>query len=264
MSATNATGLRPAVSAPGLSALARVTVVFRREFRSYFQTPLAAVFLVIFLFLAGLFAFNIGGFYERNQADLRPFFQFHPWLYVFLVPAVSMRLWAEERRTGTIELIMTLPFGAADLVIGKFLAAWAFTTVALCLTFPMWITVSWLGNPDHGTIFVAYLASALLAGAFLAVGAFLSALTKNQVIAFVLCAVACFVLLLAGFPAVLDFIRGWAPRGAVEGLASTSALTHYESMMRGVIDLRDVLYFALVMAAFLVLNVFAIDWKKSD
>jgi len=254
----------PASGAPALNARQRIAVVFRREFRSYFQTPLAAVFLVIFLFLAGLFTFNIGGLYERNQADLRPFFQFNPWLYVFLVPAVSMRLWAEERRTGTIELIMTLPFGAADLVIGKFLAAWGFTTVALALTFPLWITVSWLGNPDHGTILVAYLASALLAGAFLAVGSCLSALTKNQVIAFVLCAVACFVLLLAGFPAVIDFLRGWAPAGVVEGLASTSALTHYESMMRGVVDLRDVLYFALVIAAFLVINVFAIDWKKSD
>lgn len=248
-----------------MNAFQRTAVVFRREFRSYFQTPLAAVFLVIFLFLAGLFAFNLGGFYERNQSDLRPFFQFHPWLYVFLVPAVSMRLWAEERRTGTIELIMTLPFGVADLVIGKFLAAWAFTTLALALTFPMWITVAWLGTPDHGVILVAYLASALLAGAFLAVGAFLSALTKNQVIAFVICAVACFLLLIAGFPAVLDFLRAAnAPRGVVEGLASTSALTHYESMMRGVIDLRDVLYFALTIAAFVVLNMFAIDWKKSD
>ena len=253
------------MSAPALTTTQRITTVFRREFRSYFQTPLAAVFLVIFLFLAGLFTFNIGGFFDRGQADLRPFFQFNPWLYVFLVPAVSMRLWAEERRTGTIELIMTLPFGAADLVVGKFLAAWAFTTLALTLTFPLWITVSWLGNPDHGTIFVAYLASALLAGAFLAVGSFLSALTKNQVIAFVLCAVACFVLLLAGFPAVIDFLRAaQAPSGFIEGLASTSALTHYESMMRGVIDLRDVLYFLLVIAAFLAINIFAIDWKKSD
>lgn len=253
------------MSAPTLGTAQRITVVFRREFRSYFQTPLAAVFLVIFLFLGGLFTFNIGGFFDRGQADLRPFFQFNPWLYVFLVPAVSMRLWAEERRTGTIELIMTLPFGVADLVVGKFLAAWAFTTLALSLTFPLWITVSWLGNPDHGTIFVAYLASALLGGAFLAVGSFLSALTKNQVIAFVLCAVACFVLLLAGFPAVIDFLRAAkAPAGFIEGLASTSALTHYESMMRGVIDLRDVLYFLLVIAAFLVINVFAIDWKKSD
>ncbi len=247
-----------------MSAAKRISVVFRREFRSYFQTPLAAVFLVIFLFLAGFFTFNMGNFYERNNSDLRPFFEFHPWLYVFLVPAVSMRLWAEERRTGTIELIMTLPFGVSDLVIGKFLAAWAFTTLALSLTFPVWITVSWLGNPDHGTIVVAYIASALLGGAFLAVGSFVSALTKNQVIAFVLCAVACFVLLLAGFPAVLDYLRGWAPRGVVEGLASTSAFSHYDSMMRGVIDLRDLLYFLLVIAAFLVINVFTIDWKKSD
>ncbi|MFZ9882610.1 MAG: ABC transporter permease subunit [Phycisphaerales bacterium] len=247
-----------------MNAFQRTATVFRREFRSYFSTPLAAVFLVIFLFLAGLFTFNIGGFYDRNQSDLRPFFQFHPWLYVFLVPAVSMRLWAEERRTGTIELIMTLPFGVADLVIGKFLAAWAFTTLALALTFPMWITVSWLGSPDHGTIAVAYIASALLAGAFLAVGSCISALTKNQVIAFVLCAVGCFVLLIAGFPAVIDFVRGIAPGGIVEGIASTSALTHYESMMRGVLDLRDILYFALVIVAFLALNAFAIDWKKSD
>ena len=159
---------------------------------------------------------------------------------------------------------MTLPFGTADLVLGKFLAAWAFTSLALALTFPMWITVSWLGDPDHGVILVAYAASALLAGAFLAIGAFLSALTKNQVIAFVLCAVACFVLLLAGFPAVLDFLRGWAQRGVIEGLASTSAFTHYESMMRGVIYLRDLVYFASVIAAFLVLDAFAIDWKKSD
>ena len=264
MSAVSSASSASSASPAPLGAFARTAVVFRREFRSYFQTPLAAVFLVIFLFLAGLFAFNIGGFYERNQADLRPFFQFHPWLYVFLVPAVSMRLWAEERRTGTIELAMTLPFGVRDLVLGKFLAAWAFTTIALALTFPMWITVSWLGEPDHGTIFVAYLASALLGGAFLAIGAFLSALTKNQVIAFVLCAVVCFVLLLAGFPAVLDFLRGWAPQGVVEGLASTSASTHYESMMRGVIDLRDVFYFVTVIAAFLILNCFAIDWKKSD
>jgi ABC-2 type transport system permease protein len=247
-----------------MNAYQRTAVVFRREFRSYFQTPLAAVFLVIFLFLAGLFAFNIGDFFGRGTADLRPFFQYHPWLYVFLVPAVSMRLWAEERRTGTIELIMTLPFGTTDLVIGKFLAAWAFTSVALALTFPMWITVSWLGSPDHGTILVGYIASVFLAGAFLSVGAFLSALTKNQVIAFVLCAVACFLLLLAGFPTVLDFLRGWAPLGVVEALASTSAMTHYESMMRGVIDMRDALYFVLVIAAFLTLNVFAIDWKKSD
>ena len=233
-----------------MNAYQRTAVVFRREFRSYFQTPLAAVFLVIFLFLAGLFAFNIGDFFGRGTADR----SYDGW------PGLR----AEERRTGTIELIMTLPFGTTDLVIGKFLAAWAFTSVALALTFPMWITVSWLGSPDHGTILVGYIASVFLAGAFLAVGAFLSALTKNQVIAFVLCAVACFLLLLAGFPTVLDFLRGWAPLGVVEALASTSAMTHYESMMRGVIDMRDALYFVLVIAAFLTLNVFAIDWKKSD
>ena len=251
-----------------MNQVARILCIFRREFRAYFATPLAAVFLVIFLFLAGFFTFNIGGLYERDQADLRPFFQFHPWLYLFLVPAVSMRLWAEERRTGTIELLTTLPFTVADLVIGKFLAAWGFTTLALLLTIPIWVTVSWLGNPDHGAIVVAYLASALMAGSFLAIGSCLSAFTKNQVIAFVLCAVVCFLVLLAGFPAVLDMLRSWMPDAAgdraARALGSMSAMTHFDSMMRGVIDLRDVVYFASVIVACVFLNILVIDWKKAD
>jgi ABC-2 type transport system permease protein len=180
--------------------IARTLVIARREFAAYFATPLAAVFLVIFLFLAGLFTFNIGSFYERGQADLRPFFQFHPWLFLFLVPAVSMRLWAEERRTGTIELLTTLPFRLGELVVGKFLAAWGFTLVALALTLPTWITVNWLGEPDNGVILCGYVGSALMAGAFLAVGACISSTSKSQVIAFVSCVVACFLLLLTGFP----------------------------------------------------------------
>lgn len=249
-------------------SLSRVRTIARREFRAYFATPLAAVFLVIFLFLAAFMTFNVGGLYDRGQADLRPFFQFHPWLYLFLVPAISMRLWAEERRTGTIELLTTLPFTISDLVVGKFVAAWAFAAVALLLTLPVWITVAWLGNPDHGVIAVGYLASLLMAGSFLAIGGCLSAFTKNQVIAFVLCAVVSFVVLLAGFPAVLDLARSWLPptlgEPLAQALASVSALTHFDSMMRGVIDIRDVFYFLSMIAAFLYLTVIVVDWRKAD
>ena len=240
-------------------------VLFKRELAGYFSTPVAYVFICIFLLLCGILTFYLGNFYDAGQATLgSAFFEFHPILYIVLIPAISMRLWAEERKQGTIELLMTLPVTLPQLVLSKFLAAWAFSGIALALTFPLWITVNYLGDPDNGVILASYLASWLMAGGYLAMGACISAVTKNQVIAFVLCAVACFVLLLAGFPAVIDFLRGWAPGGVVEGLASTSALTHYESMMRGVVDLRDILYFVLVIAAFLAINVFAIDWKKSD
>ena len=241
----------------------RIKTIFLREFRSYFTTPLAAVFLVIFLFLAGVFTFNIGGLYERGQADLRPFFQFHPWLYLFLVPAVSMRLWAEERRVGTIELIVTLPFTLKDLVIGKFLAGWAFVGISLVLTFPIWVTVSYLGDPDHGVIISSYLGSFLMAGGFLSIGSCLSSITKNQVVAFVMCVVSSFIFLLSGFSVVLDFFRGWAPRLIVESISSASFLTHYDGMMRGVIDMRDLIFFATIIVSFLIMNILIIDWKKA-
>ena len=244
--------------------MSRLAPIVRREFAAYFNTPLAAVFLVMFLFLTGIFTFNVGQLYERGQADLRPFFDFNPWLFLFLVPAISMRLWAEERRIGTIELVTTLPISIRDLVVGKWLAAWAFACVALALTVPVWATVGWLGSPDHGAIAVGYLACALLSGCFLAVGAFLSAFTKNQVIAFVLCGVASFLLLVTGFPVVLDFVSGWLPRYAVEAISAMSALTHFESMMRGVLDGRDVLYFVSLAAAFLFLNGVVVEWKKAE
>jgi ABC-2 type transport system permease protein len=247
-----------------MSARARIAPVFRREFGAYFASPLAGIFLVIFLFMSGIFTFQLGGFYERGQADLRPFFTGQPWLYLFLVPALSMRLWAEDRRTGTVELLLTLPVSVWDLVVAKFLAAWAFACAALALTVPLWITVAWLGNPDHGAILVGYLACALLSGTFLALGSFLSAFTKNQVIAFVLCGVAGFLLLVTGFPIVLDFVSGWLPRLAVEAISSMSALTHFESMMRGVLDLRDVLYFVSLTVAFLFLNGIVVEWKKAE
>tara|TARA_B100000959_G_C14934041_1_gene604915 strand:- start:600 stop:1334 length:735 start_codon:yes stop_codon:yes gene_type:complete len=238
--------------------------IFRREFSSYFNTPLASVFLVIFLTLAALFTFKLGGLYERGQADLRPFFSFHPWLYLFLVPAIAMRLWAEERRQGTVELLITLPVTVRDLVLGKFFAAWAFSTLALVLTFPIWISVSYLGDPDHGVIVTSYLGSSLMAGAFLAIGSCLSALTKNQVVAFVLCTVVCFLFMLSGFPVVLSFFSGWAPDFLISAIASLSFMTHFESLMRGVVDLRDILFFLTVIGSFLYLNTLILDWKKAD
>ncbi len=237
--------------------------ILRREFRSYFATPLAAVFLVVFLFSSGIFAFSLGGLYERGQADLRSFFQFVPWLYLFLAPAISMRLWAEERRLGTIEILTTLPVPIWHAVVGKFLAAWLFSILALALTAPLWITVSWLGDPDQGAIIAGYIAAALVAGIFLAIGGFVSAITKNQVIAFIVAIVACFLVLLSGFPLVLNFFRGWMGSGAIDAIASVSVLTHFNSLMRGVIELRDLVYFASGIVGALVATALVVDWRKS-
>ena len=231
-----------------------IGALFRRELQSYFATPVAYVFIVIFLVLMGAFTFYLGNFYERGQADLGPFFIFHPWLYLLLVPAIAMRLWAEERKTGSIELLMTLPITPWQAVLGKYLAAWAFTGVALLLTFPIWITVNYLGDPDNGAIVAAYIGSFLMAGGFLAIGACLSATTRNQVIAFVITVVVCFVFLASGFPMVLDFFTSWAPQILVDGIASLSFLTHFESISKGVIDLRDLIYFGFLIVAFLYAN----------
>lgn len=241
-----------------------VSVILRRELASYFATPLAYVFIVIFLLLANLFTFYLGGFYDRGQADLDPFFNFHPWLYLFLIPAISMRLWAEERKSGSIELLMTLPVTLPQAVWGKFLAAWAFAGIALLLTFPLWITVNYLGAPDNGAILAAYLGSLLMAGGYLAIGACMSALTRNQVIAFILAVVVCFLFTLSGFPLVLDFFRGWAPQAIVDAVASLSFLTHFQSIAKGVIDLRDLVYFALVIAFWLAATAIVLDIKKAD
>jgi len=241
-----------------------VRALFRRELQSYFATPVAYVFIVIFLMLMGTFTFYLGGFYERGQADLRAFFDFHPWLYLFLVPALSMRLWAEERKAGTIELLMTLPVTPLQAVLGKFLASWAFSGIALALTFPIWLTVNYLGDPDNGVILAAYIGSFLMAGGFLAIGSCLSAFTRNQVIAFVLTVVACFGFLLSGFPLVLDLFSGWVPQSIVDGIASLSFLTHFADISRGVIDLRDLIYFALVIGTFLYANTIVLGWKQAD
>ena len=238
--------------------------IMRRELRSYFLTPVAYVFIVIFLLLTSTFTFYLGGFYERSQADLAAFFNFHPWLYLFLIPALSMRLWAEERKSGSIELLMTLPVDLWQAVVGKFLAAWAFTGLALVLTFPIWITVNYLGDPDNGAVVAAYIGSLLMAGGFLAVGSCISATTKNQVIAFILAVVACFLLLLAGFPLVLDMFSAWAPQMLIDAIASLSFLTHFTSISKGVIDLRDLVYFALLISVMLYANAIVLQIKKSD
>lgn len=241
-----------------------INVVFKRELASYFATPVAYVFIVIFLILSGALTFSQGAFFERGQADLAPFFNFHPWLYLFLVPAISMRLWAEERKSGSIELLLTLPISMIEAVIGKFLAAWLFIAIALSLTFPLWITVNYLGNPDNGVIIAAYLGSLLMAGGFLAIGACVSAATKNQVIAFIISVVICFVFLLSGFPIVLDFFRGWAPQYVVDAISSLSFLTHFSSISKGVIDLRDIIYFASLIGFWLYANAVIIEMKKAS
>jgi ABC-2 type transport system permease protein len=241
-----------------------VRAIFKRELSSYFATPLAFVFIVIFLILAGAFAFFLGGFYERSQADLQPFFMYHPWLYLFLIPALSMRLWAEERKSGSIELLMTLPITLWQAVIGKYLAAWAFAGIALALTFPMWITVNFLGDPDNGAIFAAYIGSFLMAGGFLAIGSCLSAATRNQVIAFIFTVVVCFGFLLSGFPVVLGVFQGWLPQILLDAIASLSFLTHFESISKGVIDIRDLIYFGALIAAWLAATAIVLDMKKAD
>ncbi|MGF1525398.1 MAG: ABC transporter permease subunit [Candidatus Competibacterales bacterium] len=252
------------VKAKASPATNPAVAVFRRELAGYFATPVAYVFIVIFLVLSGALTFYLGNFYERGQADLQPFFTFHPWLYLFLVPAVSMRLWAEERKSGSIELLLTLPITMTQAVLGKFFAAWSFIAFALVLTFPMWITVNYLGDPDNGVILCGYLGSLLMAGGFLAIGACLSATSRSQVIAFILTVVVCFAFLLSGFPLVLDLFSGWAPQGMVDAVASLSFLTHFNNLSRGVIDLRDLLFFALVIGFWLAANAIVLDAKKAD
>ena len=238
--------------------------VMRRELTGYFATPVAYVFLIIFLVMTGIFAFYLGNFYERGFADLDSFFRFHPWLYLFLVPAISMRLWAEERRSGTIELLLTLPLTALQAVVGKFLAAWLFIGLALLLTLPMWLTVNYLGDPDNGVILAAYLGSWLMAGGFLAIGSCMSALTRNQVVAFILSIVVCFMFLLSGLPMVMNLFYGWAPQIVLDGIASLSFLQHFADISKGVIDIRDIVYFALVIGFWLLANILILDMKKAD
>ncbi|TAL74586.1 MAG: ABC transporter permease [Rhodanobacter sp.] len=242
--------------------MSAVLAVLRRELRSFFVTPLAYVFLVIFLVLAGILTFYTGDFYERGQADLQPFFVIHPWLYLILVPAVTMRMWAEEAKSGTLELLLTLPVTLWQAMLGKFFAAWLFIGLALALTFPLWLTVNYLGSPDNGVIVAGYIGSWLMAGSFVAIGACLSALTRSQVVAFVLTATVCVLLILVGQPQVVDFFSGALPRRLVNALAYLSMLRHFEAIARGVLDLRDLAYFLLSAAGWLTTGVLLLELKR--
>jgi len=241
-----------------------VSIVFRREFASFFATPVAWVFIVIFLMLSAVFTFYVGNFYQRGQADLLPFFNFHPWLYLFLVPAMAMRTWSEERKSGSIELLMTLPIRTWQAMLGKFFAAWAVLGLSLLLSFPLWVTVNYLGDPDNGIIVAAYLGSWVMSGAFLAIGICMSALTKSQVVAFILAVVVCFVFVLSGSDIVLEAFKGWLPSVLLDTIASFSFMTHFENMAKGVIALNDLGYFFLVISIWLYASLVIIEHKKAD
>ena len=242
----------------------RVTfVIAQRELAAYFATPVATVFIVIFLALQGALTFNLGNFFDRGQADLAPFFNFIPWVFLLLIPAITMRLWAEERRLGTIELLLTLPVTRGQAVLGKFLAAWAFCAIALVLTFPFVLTVNYLGQPDNGVIASGYIGALLVAGAFLSVGAAISASTKNQVIAFVLAVAVCFIFAVASYPIVTDFLSKNAPVLAVVA-RRISVFDRFLNFTRGVITLRDVIFFASFIGFWLFLNTVIVDARKAD
>lgn len=247
-----------------MNAWANIKAIMKRELGGYFTSPIAYVFLVIFLLLTGFFTFTVGNFFDRGEASLVSFFTWHPWLYLFLVPAVGMRLWAEERKTGTIEFLMTQPVTTLQAVLGKFLAAWLFVGIALVLTFPLWLTVNYLGNPDNGVILAGYIGSWLMAGGLLAISAAVSALSKNQVIAFVLAAAICFLFLMSGLEMVQAFFRAWAPAALVQTIAGLSLLTSFEGITQGVIDLRDLVLFGSLIVVALFINVTLIELNKGS
>jgi ABC-2 type transport system permease protein len=225
------------------TTFSNIKAITKRELAGYFASPVAYVFIVIFLLLCGFFTFMAGGFFERDQASLVAFFMWHPWFYLFLVPAVGMRLWAEERRVGTLELLLTMPITSLQAIVGKFLASWLFLILALALTFPVWITVNHLGEPDNGVIVCAYLGSALMAGAYLAIACMTSAMTRNQVVSFILSVVICLFLILAGWPPVTRLLDTFEWTWVSSLAAALSVMTHFDSFQRGVIDFRDLVFF---------------------
>lgn len=244
---------------PGLASLA---AIYRRELLSYVTTPTAYVFVAVFLFAIGLFTFQVGGFFEMRRAELVAFFTYHPWIFMVFLPAVSMRLWAEESRSGAIELLLTLPAPTWSLVLGKFLAAWTIAAVALVLTFPLWITVNVLGDPDNAAIFTAYLASLLMAGAYLAIGTVMSALTQAQVIAFVLSVLISFLLTALGSPLVQDAFADITGGGFAEAVSRFSILHHFDAAQRGVVEFRSIFYFGSLIALCLGFTVLAVDARR--
>ena len=244
--------------------LEKIYIIFDRELKGYFRTPLASIFLLVFLALSSGMTFFLGRFFERDQADLTAFFAWHPWLFLILMPAIGMRLWAEERRSGTIELLITLPVTNTQLVIGKFLASWVFTLIALVLTMPIWITVNYLGDPDNNVILISYIGSWLMAGAFLALTSCLSALTKNQVIAFIVSSISGFILIMAGFNLVLSSVRSWTPTWVIETISSMSFLSHFSRIQMGVFDLRTLIFFVSMIILCVWINVQLVQIKKAD
>ncbi len=244
--------------------LNKTYIILDRELKGYFRTPLASIFLLVFLALSSGMTFFLGRFFERDQADLTAFFSWHPWLFLVLMPAIGMRLWAEERRSGTIELLITLPVTNTQLVVGKFLASWIFTMIALILTMPIWITVNYLGEPDNHVILISYFGSWLMAGAFLALTSCLSALTKNQVIAFIISSISGFVLIMAGFNLVLSAVRSWSPNWITETISSMSFLSHFSRVQMGVFDLSTLVFFVSMIILCLWINVQLVQVKKAD
>ena len=244
--------------------LNKTYIILDRELKGYFRTPLASIFLLVFLALSSGMTFFLGRFFERDQADLTAFFSWHPWLFLVLMPAIGMRLWAEERRSGTIELLITLPVTNTQLVVGKFLASWIFTLIALILTMPIWITTNYLGNPDNYVILISYVGSWLMAGAFLALTSCLSALTKNQVIAFIISSISGFVLIMAGFNLVLSAVRSWSPNWITETISSMSFLSHFSRIQMGVFDLSTLVFFISMIILCLWINVQLVQVKKAD
>lgn len=244
---------------PGLAGL---LAIYRREVLSYLTTPTAYVFISVFLFAIGLFTFQFGGLFEARQADLSSFFGFHPWIFMVFLPAVAMRLWAEEGRSGALELLLTLPAPTWALVLGKFLAAWTIAAAALLLTAPLWVTLNVLGDPDNAAIFTAYLSSLLMAGAYIAIGSAMSALTQTQIVAFVLAVLASFLITALGLPLVLDFVAGFIDAGIAEALARFSILHHFDAAQRGVVEFRSVFYFASLIALCLTATALAVDARR--
>src|SRR5256885_15649813 len=238
-----------------MNAIANIRTITKRELGAYFSSPLAYVFIVIFLLLCGFFTFFVGGFFERREASLvRPFFDWHPWFYLFLVPAVGMRLWAEERRVGTIELLLTKPITAWQAIVGKFLASWIFLALALALTFPVVITVNYLGSPDNGVILAAYLGSLLMAGTYLAISCMTSSMTRNQVVSFIISLVICLFLVLCGFPPVTNLLTRLDKPWLVDLVASLSVMTHFQPFTTRMVDSRNVIFFLLIIAFALFTN----------
>jgi gliding motility-associated transport system permease protein len=230
-----------------MSAWLKIEAIAKRELTAYFSSPVAYVFIVIFLLLAGFFTFMVGGFFERGEASLASFFVWHPWLYLFLVPAIGMRLWSEERRLGTIELLLTLPTTTWQAILGKFLAAWIVVGLALALTFPVIITVNYLGDPDNGAIIAGYVGSLLLAGAYLAVSCMTSSFTRNQVVSFIISVVICLFLILAGYSPIINLMTRWADPWLVNLVTSFSVMTHFDAFQKGVLDSRDIIFFLSII-----------------